>query len=86
MTLLTVLEIVTNYPNGDIEIITAQHKETNKWVSLLYHMREGRIHKLILSFDVNETFTGWDTEEEAKQKMQEVVDSALDYYEKKCKL
>lgn len=79
MRLLTAFEIATNHPNGDIEIVTAQHKETNKWTSLLYMMRDGHVHKLMISFDINETFEGWDSEEEAKQKMQEVIDLAIEY-------
>ena len=68
MTVLTALEIASNHPNGDIEIVTVQHKKTEKWTSLLYMMRNSHVHKLMASFDIKEDFKGWDSEEEAKQK------------------
>ena len=83
MRLLTAIEISTNYPNGDLKIVTAKDKETEKWTSLLYLMRDGEIHKLMLSFDINDEFKGWDTEDEAKNKMQELIDFAIDEVDKK---
>lgn len=83
MTLLTIIEIATNYANGDVEIMTVKHKETEKWTSLLYLMRDGNIHKLMISFDINDKFLGWDTEDEAKKKMQELVDMAIETYDEK---
>lgn len=82
MNLITALEIASNYPNGDILIEGAQHKETGKWTSLMYLMREGQIHKLMLSFDINEKFAGWDTEKEAKDKMEELAQAAIDHFKK----
>ena len=79
MNLITALEIASNYPNGDILITAVQHKETSKWTSLMYLLRDGYIHKLMLSFDINENFTGWDTEKEAKDKMEEVAKMAINH-------
>lgn len=79
MNLITALEIATNYPNGDILIECSQYKDTQKWTSLMYLLRCGRIHKLMLSFDRNEKFAGWDTEKEAKEIMENVRDSAIKY-------
>ncbi len=80
MNLITALEIATNYPNGDILISAAQHKETGKWTSLMYLLRDKQIHKLMLSFDINENFAGWDTEQEAKDKMEEVAQAAINHF------
>lgn len=77
MNLITALEIATNYSNGDILITAVQHKETEKWTSLMYLLRDGEIHKLMLSFDINENFEGWDTEQEAKDKMEELAQAAI---------
>jgi len=79
MNLITVLEIKSNYPNGDILITATQHKETSKWFSQMYLMRNGRIHKLMLSYDKSEKFNGWDTDKEAKDKMEEVAKMAINY-------
>lgn len=79
MTLLTALEIATNQPNGDILIVALQHKETLKWGSFMYLMRDGRIHKPMLSFDIGENdFEGFDTEEIAKTKMEDLVKVATE--------
>ena len=78
MRLLTALEIATNQPNGDILITAMQHKETLKWASFMYLMRDGKIHKLMLSYDINENFEGFDTEEIAKTKMEDLVKVATD--------
>lgn len=85
MNLITALEIASNYPNGDILITGAQHKETLKWTSLMYMMRDGRIHKLMLSFDINDKFAGWDTEKEAVDKMEELAQAAIESVNKKSK-
>lgn len=79
MNLITALEIYTNHPNGDILITSAQHKETNKFTSLMYLMRNGHIHKLMLSFDINEKFSGWDKEEDAIKEMEKIRNSAIQY-------
>ncbi len=83
MRLLTALEIATNQPNGDILIEAMQHKETHKWASFMYLMRDGQIHKLMLSFDINEQFEGFDTEELAKTKMEELVQVAITHCREK---
>ena len=78
MILLTALEIATNQPNGDILITAIQNKQTFKWSSFMYLMRDGKIHKLMLSYDINENFEGFDTEEIAKTKMEYLVKLATD--------
>jgi hypothetical protein len=79
MNLITALEIASNYPNGNILIEAAQHKETSKWTSLMYMLRDGNIHKLMLSFDISEQFAGFDSKEEAISKMEEVAQAAIKY-------
>lgn len=79
MRFITALEIASNYPNGDILIEAVQHKETGKWTSLMYMLRDGDIHKLMLSFDISNKFAGWDTEKEAKDKMEEIAQTAIKY-------
>jgi hypothetical protein len=80
MTVLTMLEIATNYPDG-IAIDAAQHKETLKWGSFMWMLRDGHYHKLMLSFDVGENgCVGFNSEEEAIKKMEEVRDNAIAYY------
>ena len=76
MNFITALEIASNYPDN-ILISGAQHKETKKWTSLMYMMRDGRIHKLMLSFDITDKFPGWDTESEAVSKMTELAEAAV---------
>ena len=79
MTLLTALEIATNQPNGDVLIVAMQHKETLKWASFMYLMRDGHIHKLMLSYDIGVNgFEGFETEEIAKTKMEDLVKVATD--------
>ena len=83
MTLITVMEIASNYPNGDILIDAVQFEDNKKWTSLMYLTRNGQIHKLMLSFDRQEEFEGWDTKEEAISKMEEIrnlaIEKAIDY-------
>lgn len=84
MRLITALEIATNQPNGDILIVAMKHKETLKWGSFMYMMRDGNIHKLMLSYDIGENgFEGFDTEEIAKQKMEDLVQEAIDFCREK---
>lgn len=80
MRLLTALEIATNQPNGDILITAMQHKETLKWASFMYLMRDGHIHKLMLSYDIGvNDFEGFDTEQLAIEKMESLVQVAIDF-------
>ena len=76
MRLLTALEISSNYPNGDILITTTQD-ENDKWFSQMYMLRDKNIHKIMVSFDKTDLFKGFSTENEAKDKMQEVVAFAI---------
>lgn len=74
MNLITALEISTNYP-FNILIESDQHKDTKKWTSIMYLMRNGNIHKMMLSYN------GWDTEEEANNGMRQVAEDAIKYLE-----
>jgi hypothetical protein len=78
MTLLTVMEIASNYPDN-ILIDAIQCKETKKWGSYMYLTREGNIHKLMLSFD---NFP-YETEEIAVDKMKEVAQLAIKHLNEK---
>jgi len=78
MTVLTALEITTNYPDN-ILIEGHQDKESEKWTSLMYMTRNGDIHKLMLSFD---NFP-YDSKEEAITKMEDVVKMAIEHIESK---
>ncbi len=69
MTLRTALEISSNIDN----LLITTSKTDEHWLSQLYLLRDGSIHKLLLSVDINGNFKGWDTEEEAKNKMQEII-------------
>ena len=73
LSLITVLEIATN----DHEINTFQNKESGKWGSVLYMVRDGRIHKSWCSYDG----CPFDAEEKAIEAMNDVVKSAKDYVE-----
>ena len=76
MRVITAIEIATNYPDN-ILINASQNKGSGKWSSFMYMTRDGDIHKLMLSFD-NAPF---DSEQEAIDKMREVADSGIKYYE-----
>lgn len=84
MTLLSIFEIATNSPDG-IAIDAAQHKETGKWGSFMWMVRNGTYHKLMVSYDINEKFGGWDSEEQAIKEMEKVRDSAITYYNENIK-
>lgn len=76
MTLITALEIEANYPQ-DILIEGLQHKETGKWSSVMYRLKDNTIHKTMLSFDIGENFEGFDTMEDAVEKMEELAQTAI---------
>lgn len=76
MTLLTALEIEANYPQ-DILIEGIQDKQTGKWTSVMYRLKDGNIHKTMLSFDITEEFKGFDTMEDAIEKMTELAEAAI---------
>ncbi len=82
MRLLTALEIASNQPNGDILITSEQDKKTLKWASFMYLMRDGQIHKLILSYEINQNFKGFDSKEDAIIKMENLVQYAIEYCRK----
>lgn len=45
----------------------------------MYLLRDGHIHKTMLSFDINENFEGFNTKEEALSAMEELRDKAIEY-------
>jgi len=85
MNLLTVLEIANNYPEY-ILIDAAQDKETGKFASFMYRLKEWSnpldekaktrkdIHKLMLS--TNPVF---EAKEKAISAMKEIAESAIKY-------
>ena len=79
MTFLTALEIATNYETNDLLVQPVQDKETNKWGCFLYLLRNGNIHKLMLSFNIDENFEGYETSEDASAKMEELVQVAINH-------
>ena len=48
MTLLTALEIANNYPEN-ISIVTFRDNDNGKFGGYVYRMKDGEIHKLLLS-------------------------------------
>lgn len=78
MTLITALEIEANYPQ-DILIEGVQDKKTGKWVSIMHLLKGSDIHKTMLSFDISENFAGFDTMEDAIEKMEEIAQVAINY-------
>ncbi len=67
LTFITALEIALTGPEERL-IEALQDNDSGKWSSYLYIMRDGEIHKLLLSYDPQ-----FDTEELAKQAMVDVV-------------
>ena len=78
MTFLTALEIAGNYPDN-ILIDAQKDPNSDNWTSLMYMTRNGGIHKLMLSFD-NYPYK---TEQEAKDKMDEVAQAAIKHINEK---
>ncbi len=74
MTVLTALEIAGNYPEN-ISIIAHKAPDRNAWTSFMYMLRNGDIHKTMLSFD-NFPFK---SKVEATSKMKEVAKAAIDH-------
>ena len=74
MRLLTVLEIATNHPSNTL-VEAVQDKETGKWTSVLYLMKDGEIHKELTSF---KDFP-FDDKEKATTSMNELINKCVDY-------
>lgn len=71
MSVLTAIELGTNYPH-DIKIETVNVE--GKHAVLCYMLRDGDIHKLMLSSE-----PVFDTAEEAKQSMVDTAESCVKY-------
>lgn len=67
---------VINNPEN-IWIMGVQNRQTLKWVSRMYLMKNGAVDKLLLSFEFSNSFEGWDTEDEAVSKMKEVAEITI---------
>jgi hypothetical protein len=78
MTLLTAKEIEVNYPQNTL-IEGIQDKETGKWTSVMYRLKNDMIHKTLLSFNINENFEGFDTMEDAIEKMEEIAKNVVEH-------
>lgn len=76
MTLLTVFEIATNWPDN-ILIEAYEHKDNaGKWASFMFMTRDGHIHKTMLSYD---SFP-FDSEQKALDAMNAIAQSAIEHY------
>ncbi len=71
MTLITALEIASNYPKNIL--IEAVENTVGNWTSLMYMTRDGEIHKLMLSFD---GFC-YESKEAAISAMENIAQSAI---------
>lgn len=69
MTLITCLEIDSNYPEN---ILLQTTEFRGRWFSYMYLLRNGSVHKLMLSREPTETWFGFDTEEDALMDMQKI--------------
>lgn len=83
MNLITIIEIATNYPNGDILIETYKDKKYKKYGAHMYLMRNGNYHKTMLSFNLTDEFKGFDSSKKAKEAMNEYVEFAVNHYKDK---
>jgi len=79
MNLITAMEIYNNYP--DNILISSRKHETGKYTSLMYLSKGDFIHRILLSFDPCSEWSGWDTDAEAIDKMQEMAQLAIDIVE-----
>lgn len=83
MNLLTALEIYYNYPEN-ISITAAQHI-SGRWCSFMYRLKEGFVHKLMLSYDITGEGGGFETDKEALDAMHNVAKQCIDYFQNKKK-
>ena len=75
MTLITILEIVSNYPDN-ILIEAVKHKTKKAYGSVMYLTKDGKIHKVMLSYD---DFP-FDSKKEAIMMMKKNIAIAEKYY------
>nr|DAQ82008.1 MAG TPA: Transcriptional activator HlyU [Caudoviricetes sp.] len=73
MTLLTALELSNNYPDGIL--IASREAPNGKFAVFCYMMRDGEIHKLMLSSQ-----PVFDSAEEAENYMHEVAKEVKQQY------
>lgn len=73
MTRLTIAEIQTHYPD-QILIESVFDEGEGKWASIMYMLRDRRIHKTMLSF--HPIFS---SEQEASERMHEIAQWAMTY-------
>ena len=76
LTLITAMEIAYNYPD-DILIDAAHDKDTDKWAAFIYRLKEGEIHKLMIS-----TIPYYDSAESAKDEMHTMCKDIKEKYGK----
>ncbi len=72
--LITALTIVNNYP-GNIYIDAGQNKDNEKWYGSMYLLRDGDIHRSLLSH--SHKSEGYDTKEEAENSLKEVCEKII---------
>lgn len=74
MTILSALEIKSNYPDNTL-IGVFQDKNNNLYGAFLYLLREGNIHKIIVNHNKGYYFS----EQEAIESMELICKEAIDY-------
>lgn len=74
MRLITALEIASNYPDN-ILIEATKARNSDKFGSVMYRMKDGRIHKMMCSYDDSP----FDSKELAVEAMEKVAKAAIDY-------
>lgn len=80
MTLMTALEIANNYPKN-ISIVTFRDNNNGKFGALVYRMKDGDIHKLLLSHNRGI----YKNRKEVKSVMNEMMQEVKNIYEKDTK-
>lgn len=78
LTMLTAITIASNDPK-DLKIEAIQDEESKKWTSVLYLLRNEKIHSTLLSF---QGFPS-KTKEEAIEQMEKTVQACIDAVKKK---
>ncbi len=73
MTGLTAMELAGNYPENIL--IETSKKDNGKFASFCYRLKDGEIHKLMLSFD-----PVFDTDKEANDAMHDIAKTCVKNY------
>lgn len=71
LSLLTCIEITNCYPEE--VLVEAERYDNGKWLGVLYRIKDGVVHKTLISQNATEDFHGYETKEEAIQKMEDLI-------------